>query len=251
MGLFKLGKITLLILAGLLGLLLTAYLVVPHWLVGLMAARSPEVLYSVETEQPVVALTIDDGPDPLTTPKILNLLERHNARATFFVITSRVAGHNDLVHRMVANGHELANHLTVDQPSIELPPAEFERQLLHAGDTLANFAEVRWFRPGSGWYDQPMLAIVERHNYETALGSVYPFDPQIPSAWFASQYILGHVEPGSVIILHDYGQRGKQTAAVLAVVLPEMNRRGFKVVTLSELVDETARPTPAMTSRPR
>ena len=80
-----------------------------------------------------------------------------------------------------------------------------------------------------------MLAIAQRRHYRAALGSVYPFDPQIPSTWFAARHILWNVKPGAVIILHDHGRRGERTAEVLATVLPELQRRGLRVVTLSEL----------------
>ncbi len=70
-----------------------------------------------------------------------------------------------------------------------------------------------------------------------ALGSVHPFDPQIASARFSARYILSNVRPGSIIILHDYGARGERTLTALATILPELDRRGFRVVTLSELLE--------------
>jgi peptidoglycan/xylan/chitin deacetylase (PgdA/CDA1 family) len=209
----------------------------PDWIVATLAKRSPEVVYSVETQDPVVALTIDDGPDPVVTPKILDVLKRHDARATFFLITSRIPGNEGVVVRMVEEDHELANHLTADEPSIRLAPSDFEHQLLESHDALSKFADVRWFRPGSGWYDAAMLSILHKHGYRCVLGSVYPFDPQLPSSWFAAHYVLWNVRPGSIIVLHDHGARGERTASALTTILPELNRRGFRVVTLSELLE--------------
>jgi peptidoglycan/xylan/chitin deacetylase (PgdA/CDA1 family) len=195
------------------------------------------VLYFVETEEPVVALTIDDGPDSAATSKILDLLGQHDAQATFFLLADRVPGNEDAVRRAVEEGHELANHLTTDEPSIWLNSEEFERRLLEAHKVLSQFSDLRWFRPGSGWYSKKMLSIVQKHGYKCALGNVYPFDPQIPSAWFATHYVLWKVQPGSIIVLHDYGGCGKRTTEALATILPELNRRGLRVVTLSQLVD--------------
>lgn len=211
----------------------------PDWIVSILAKRSPEVLYFVETKEPVVALTIDDGPDPVATPKILDLLRQHDARATFFLITNRIPGNEEIVVRTTEESHELANHLTTDEPSILLPPSEFERQLLEAHHVLSCFSDVHWFRPGSGWYNAAMLSILRKHGYRCALGSVYPFDPQLPSSWFATHYILWNVRPGSIIVLHDHGARGERTASALATILPELSGRGFRVVTLSELLDST------------
>ena len=202
-----------------------------------LAQRDPEVLYYVPTEAPAVALTIDDGPDPESTPRILEVLARHDARATFFVITSRIPGNEDLLARMLEAGHELANHATVDAPSVDLSQQDFERDLAKAHRALSRFTEPRWFRPGSGWVDDEILEVLTAHGYRLALGSVYPFDPQIRSSWLASRYILWRTRPGSIIILHDHGDRGRRTAATLDAVLPRLARRNLSVLTLSELVE--------------
>lgn len=209
----------------------------PDWLIAALARRSPDVVYFVETKDPVVALTIDDGPDPFATSKILDLLRQHEAHATFFLITERLPGNEEIVRRIVEEGHEIANHLTTDEASILLKSSEFERRLLDAQDMLSRFSHIRWFRPGSGWYNDKMLAIIHKHGYKCALGSVYPFDPQIPSAWFATHFVLNKVKPGSIIVLHDYGERGERTAKALGTILPKLKRRGFRTTTLSALVD--------------
>ena len=227
----------------------------PAWVVRALARRAPDVLYFVDTAHPVVALTIDDGPDSASTPLILDVLARHQARATFFLIADRVRGHEPLLGRMRAEGHELGNHLTRDEPSVRLSAAEFERELMAAHRVLAAHAEPRWFRPGAGWFSEGMLATLRRHRYACALGSVYPFDAAIPWSWFASRYVLGHVEPGSIIVLHDAGARGRRTAATLRAVLPELRARGFAVVTLSRLVQlstaRTPRPDSSTATAPR
>jgi len=223
--------------AGVAILLVAAGIVVfqPRWLLAALARLSPEVVYFVETEKQAVALTIDDGPDAVATPKILDMLRLHGAKATFFLITDRVAGNEEIVLRTVQEGHELANHSTADERSIFLKSSEFERRFLLAHEVLSRFSAVRWFRPGSGWYSKKMLSILHKHGYRCALGSVYPFDPQIPSSWFIKRHVLRGVKPGSIIVLHDHGPRGERTIAVLGTILPELQRRGFRVVTLSDL----------------
>jgi peptidoglycan/xylan/chitin deacetylase (PgdA/CDA1 family) len=210
----------------------------PDRIIRKLAKRYPNVVYSVDTHQPAVALTLDDGPHPSTTGAILDVLRQHGAKATFFLITGRLAGNETVVRRIVDEGHEIANHLSADQPSISLSPLAFERALLASHDMLTRFAPVRWFRPGSGWYNGIMLAILYKHGYQCALGSVYPYDAWIPSSWFATRFVLARVRPGSVMVLHDHGARGRRTASTLAVVLPELARRGLKVVTLAELAGD-------------
>jgi peptidoglycan/xylan/chitin deacetylase (PgdA/CDA1 family) len=201
----------------------------------------PEVLYSVETERPVLALTIDDGPDPVSTRRILDVLAQNEAKATFFLIADRIPGNETLVAEIVAAGHELGNHMTRDEPSIDLEADVFERELLLAHDALSGYGASLWFRPGSGWYDDRMLQTLSRHGYRCALGSSYPLDAQIGSSWLAQRFILWRARPGAVIILHDGGERGERTARTLAAVLPELRRRGYRVVSLGE-IDGLANP---------
>ena len=208
----------------------------PEWLIDQLARRHPGCLYRVPTQTPLVALTIDDGPDPSSTPLILAELHRQGARATFFLIAERVQGQEQFVRTIASEGHEIGNHFTRDRASVRLSPSAFEADLLLAHQVLAPYGAVRWARPGSGWYSQVMIGIMSRHHYRCALGSIYPFDATIPSTGFAAHYILWHTRPGAVLILHDGGSRGRRTAKVLSEVLPELRRRGYRVVSLSELV---------------
>jgi peptidoglycan/xylan/chitin deacetylase (PgdA/CDA1 family) len=207
----------------------------PEWLIDRLGRRHPGCLYRVATPVPLVALTIDDGPDPGSTPLILAELRRQRARATFFLITERMRGREQLVRTLVAEGHELGNHFTRDRASIRLSPSAFEADLLRAQQTLAPYGAAKWARPGSGWYSPEMIDIMRRHGYRCALGSVYPFDATIPSTSFAARYILWHARPGAVVVLHDGGSRGRRTAKVLREVLPELRRRGYRVVSLTSL----------------
>jgi peptidoglycan/xylan/chitin deacetylase (PgdA/CDA1 family) len=201
------------------------------------AHNDPEVLYYVDTQAKAAALTIDDGPDAVTTGKILDVLKQNDAHATFFIITGRVPGNEALLKRMVDENHELGNHLTRNEASIRLSPEEFERQLVQSHAVLARFGRVQWFRPGHGRYNKVMLATLKRHNYRCALGSVYPFDPVIRWSWFSRRFILSNTRPGSIIVLHDSGGMGKRTIKTLSKVLPALKKRGLRIVTLSELVD--------------
>jgi peptidoglycan-N-acetylglucosamine deacetylase len=208
----------------------------PDWLIERLAQRFPGCLYHVHTRKRLVALTIDDGPDPTSTPLILAALRRHQATATFFLITTRLPGHESQMRRLIAEGHELGNHFTQDRASIRLDSRAFEADLLRAHRDLSTWGRSIWARPGSGWYSRAMIDVMQRHGYRCALGSVYPFDATIPSVAWAASYILRNARPGAIVVLHDGGSRGQRTARILAEVLPELRRRGYRVVSLSELV---------------
>jgi peptidoglycan/xylan/chitin deacetylase (PgdA/CDA1 family) len=209
----------------------------PRWLFALVSLYFPGVVYFAQTNKRVIALTIDDGPDQITTPKILETLANHKAKATFFLISSRIKGNEKIVADIVSNGHELGNHLTEDKPSIKLPPSIFEAQLLDAHKVLVNFSQPHWLRPSSGWYNAVMLETARKYGYRVVLGSIFPYDTHIPSSWFASRHILANVRPGSIVVLHDGGSRGERTQTTLATILPELRRRCYRVVTLSELFE--------------
>jgi peptidoglycan-N-acetylglucosamine deacetylase len=198
----------------------------PVWLIDWIAARHPGCLFRVPTERPALALTIDDSPDPVTTPRILAALERHGARATFFMIAEQVVGLESLVTRVAAAGHELGNHFTRDRPSIRLSSADFSADLKQADSVLTRFAALRWARPGSGWYSREMVTTMAEQGYRCALGSLYPYDALLPSAAFSRWYLLRNARPGAIVVLHDRGDRGRRTALVLDAVLPELKRVG-------------------------
>jgi peptidoglycan-N-acetylglucosamine deacetylase len=228
----------------------------PRWLWRQLSPwLCPGAVFFVETEAPMVALTIDDGPDdldthhPRTTQQILQVLSQYDAHATFFLIGSRITAQNQsLIAEMIEQGNEVGNHLWKDEPSIMLPLSTFESELLQtqakileAAQTQGKSAQVHWLRPGGGMANRAMIEVAQKYRYQVALGSIWPYDTLIPSSQFASQQILSNVRPGAIIILHDHGDNGewgKRTAKTLEKVLPELQRRGFKVVTLSRLLEQ-------------
>ena len=228
-------------------IVVTAWGCVPAWMVKGIAAGNPGCLYEVSRNDATVALTLDDGPDSTTTPELLEILAENGARATFFLISSNVKGNDELVARIASEGHEIGNHFSENEASISLSPRDFERSFLTADSVLRRFAPVRWVRPGSGHYNQRMVRTFRSHRYRCALGSVYPFDPQIRWPAFSSWVIRRQLRPGAIIILHDQGYKGRNTATTLRAVLPHLKRRGYRVVTLTELTSRTIGPPLAST----
>src|SRR3712207_444455 len=136
--------------AHLLGLVsvVASALLRPGPVVRWLSRRFPDVLFHQVTAGPLVALSFDDSPHATSTPRILDVLAEHDARATFFMIGEHVAGSEEIVRRLVDEGHELGNHMMSDAPSARLPATEFERELLQTHELLTRFGPVRWFRPG-------------------------------------------------------------------------------------------------------
>jgi peptidoglycan/xylan/chitin deacetylase (PgdA/CDA1 family) len=168
---------------------------------------------------------------------MLDVLGRHGARATFFIISDHVAGNEELLRRMVREGHELGNHLTNQEPSISLPGEEFERRLVESHRILSSFGPLRWFRPGSAWYDEEMLTILDRHHYRCVIGRIYPLDGEIDSPDFSSHFIRWMAGSGSIVLLHDAEGRGERSARILDMALPALAKSGYRFLTLSELAE--------------
>jgi peptidoglycan-N-acetylglucosamine deacetylase len=231
-------------IAHLLGLLsvVVASVLRPGPVVRWLSRRFPDVLFQQPNAGPLVALTFDDSPHATSTPRILNVLAAHDARATFFMIGEHVVGNEEVVRRLIAEGHEPGNHMLSDAPSARLSAAEFERQLLQTHELLASFGPVRWFRPGHGWFNRRMLDQLHRQGYRCAMASAYAFEFLPISGPYAAQHILLNIRPGGVIILHDDAAAQDRTVAVLERILPTLRRRGYRVVTLSELAEADQMP---------
>lgn len=210
-------------------------LAAPPLLVDGLERASPDVIFSASLDRKIVALTIDDGPSD-QTDEILAALEESGARATFFLIGSRMERRPDVVQRIVDAGHEVGNHTMESTPSILLGRAEFARQLRETDALLSGYAEPRWFRPGSGWYDESMLEQAREAGYRVVLGSMWPIDPYVPWTPVVAEYVRGHARPGAILIVHDGPGRGERTAATLRRVLPELRRQGYVVTTVGELL---------------
>jgi peptidoglycan/xylan/chitin deacetylase (PgdA/CDA1 family) len=197
--------------------------------------RTSRVVFSLPVRAKAIALTIDDGPDAAETPAILDVLARHGANATFFLVGAHVAGCESLLERMRAESHEVANHTFRVRPSVFLSPREFEDELRRTHALIQPYGTVRWFRPGSGVFTPRMLRTAATLGYDTALASLYSLDHLIRSPRFHAWCMLHHARSGSVFVLHDGLGRGLRTAAALEIALPLLRERGVRVVTLSQL----------------
>ncbi len=214
--------------------LVLTFLLAPRLLVWPLARLSPQVTFFISTDRPAVALTMDDGPHPETTPRVLEVLARHGVKTTFFLIGRQAKKHPDLLARMHAAGHELASHGYRDRVSAVLGRAELEGALARTRSVLAPYAEPRWLRPGGGWFAGAVIAAAESQGLRVVLGDVYPMDYNLPFPRFHAWYVGRNARPGSIILLHDRPDPGPGPAATLARILPGLTQR-LRVTTLSEL----------------
>jgi peptidoglycan-N-acetylglucosamine deacetylase len=232
----------------------------PLWFLPVLEWLSPGVLFRVRIHEPLVALSFDDGPHPEFTPRVLEILQRHQARATFFLIGERAARYPVLVDAILAGGHEVGNHCWRDGPIVGFTDEEFAQSLEQteralqrnalanipvgtAGSALLptnapNNSQIpaKLFRAPGGvaWPRQWRLA--RQRGYRGVLGCAYPHDPIHPPIWYMRWLINKNLRPGTIVILHDGIKDPSRAVAALPAILERGRSRRFQFVSVGELL---------------
>lgn len=180
-------------------------------------------------------LTFDDGPNAQHTPRLLDLLASHGAKATFFLLGEQVEKHPGIVERLVAEGHQLGNH-SYDHPRFtRIPRAEQMAQIERTEQLLTRFdGKVRHrFRPPSGRFPLSLLAHYALRRDGMAYWSYDSLDYQQRPASELVEVMRTHPpRAGDILLMHDDSDA---TIDALAVLLPEWSALGFAFSTLPEL----------------
>jgi peptidoglycan/xylan/chitin deacetylase (PgdA/CDA1 family) len=209
---------------------------------------TPNVVWRVRTDRPLVALSFDDGPHPVYTPRVLAILDRHGAQATFFLIGERASRHPELVGQIRAAGHEVGNHYYMDGACLGHADADFLGYLDRTERATGILGPPKLFRPPGGVAWPRQLRLARERGYRCVLGSAYPHDPAHPPVWYIEWLIKKNLAPGAIVILHDGISDPTRSIEALPAVLAEGRRRGFRFVSIGELMREGTgrRPADAM-----
>ena len=198
-----------------------------------------------------VALTFDDGPDAVITPRILDVLRSHGAYATFFVIGRYAQEHPELVKRILDEGHELGNHSHGHSRLLNLHPRRHMQQDIELGIAILNKMGApgagKLYRPPMG-LKNPVLARIQRSlGLRVIAWSLHAGDTRKPDASSIVRRVLGRVRPGDIVLFHDghdlpHRQRGMAVVEALEKILPGLKDKELATVTISELLSDTPRP---------
>jgi peptidoglycan/xylan/chitin deacetylase (PgdA/CDA1 family) len=261
----------LILLAIAAGVVVLVLVWMPLWAVRAVSKAFPGTIWMAKTGEPLAAITFDDGPDPVYTPQVLDILKRHNARATFFLMGERARHYPELVARIRAEGHEIGNHTDSEKTTLYMSTERFEKSLLRAEETLRMKREVeeakevkevgdsrkstpvsstssasptslKFLRPAGGLIRPAQLRAAREHGYTVVMGSAYGWDPVRPPAAYIRWAIAKNLRPGAIAILHDAGGNRSNSVAALEGILAEGERKGLRWVTLSELLDSQNEP---------
>lgn len=194
-------------------------------------------------DEKVIALTFDDGPDVDFTPQILDILKKHDVKATFFVVGEKVGWNPELLRREYDEGHEIGNHTFTHINVSKRGYGEIEKEITDTQQTIKKVIgqEPKLFRPPYRALSKEMCSIVKQKNMNIILWSnLDPRDWSNPGVYYIVNTITSKVENGNIILLHDYNNSRNsksQTIQALDVVIPKLKEKGYKFVTVSQLID--------------
>ena len=196
---------------------------------SLPAVRVPRPV--VPDRGQVMYLTFDDGPHPVYTPQVLDVLARHGAMATFFVIGRQAEAYPRLVDRIVAEGHTVANHTWNHESLAGLPKEAFDSTVGSTQSFLGSRG-TPCLRPPSGTIDAFTQDWAAEHGLRLTLWTVDPGDWRRPSAEAIADHIVERARAGAVVLLHDGGGDRSQTVEGLDMALERLAGSGLAYKTL-------------------
>ena len=212
----------------------------------------PQVTYnSVYVEGPYIALTFDDGPHATLTPKLLDLLAAHRMKATLFVVGQNVVDHPEILRRAVREGHEIASH-SWSHPNLgQMSDEGVRRELQKTDDAIVAATGKRptLMRPPYGSITARQKRwIHDEFGYRIIIWDVDPLDWKRPGPSVVCNRILKETRPGSIILAHDIHP---PTLEAMPATFEQLARKGFKSVTVSDLLAMAKTPPPKAVAVPR
>jgi peptidoglycan/xylan/chitin deacetylase (PgdA/CDA1 family) len=190
-------------------------------------------LYYVDDVSKSIALTIDDGPDPLYTPQVLRLLHQYRVTATFSMIGEHVAAYPHLARAVAEAGHIIANHTWTHADLQGMPVHGVHSELARASDAIhaATGVHPSLFRAPYGAWSPAVIRQCEQMKMVPLDWSVDPRDWAEPGVRRIVRRIMEQTRPGSIILEHDGGGNRSQTVAALRIVLPRLLDEGYHFAT--------------------
>jgi peptidoglycan/xylan/chitin deacetylase (PgdA/CDA1 family) len=183
-----------------------------------------------------IALTFDDGPHPSNTPRLLQILRQRNVKATFYVVGRSVNLYPQILRQTVNEGHEIGNHSQTHRLLSKLSDSEVIDELRRCREAVAQAsgATMRTMRPPYGGLLQRQRELVHStFGYPTILWSVDPLDWKRPGVGVVSSRLINGASDGGILLAHDIHA---PTIDAMPATIDSLLRRGFKFVTVSQLI---------------
>lgn len=195
-----------------------------------------KVKVRVKNPKKVVALTFDDGPVQANTSKLLKLLKKYDYHVTFFMLGNRVSGNENLLKKMQKEGHEIGTH-SWDHPNLaKMSESNVKNNIQKSRKAIykACGAYPTVFRPPYGNSNNNVKNVCKKYKMPIIIWNVDVEDWKYRNATTVKNKILNQVHPGAVFVLHDLHAT---TVTGVKNALPELQKRGYELVTVSELAE--------------
>ena len=196
----------------------------------------PDLWIPVERREPKgkVALTFDDGPDPVITGKIVDTLAEYRVKATFFFEGWRAVSYADVAKKVVKAGHDIGNHGYSHKDLKELDLEEARQEIRKAQNAIKSSTGIlpKWFRPPYGSYNDDIRAIAKEEGASIVLWNLTPDDWKNPGEAIIRKRVTSSVKDGSIVLLHVR----EQTLSALPRLIQELTDMGYELVGLSEIM---------------
>ncbi len=203
------------------------------------AAREEDVVYSCAAVDRRIALTFDDGPHPTLTREIMGILRENGVTATFFLVGENAEWFPEIVREEAASGFELGNHTWSHANLREESYAAVCREIDEGERAVwENFEyRTRLLRPPGGCLGDTVIRAAKERDYTLVCWSVDTRDWAHTPTDAIVKNVLGSVHGGDILLFHDYISGDSPTPAALRILIPELKRRGYEFVTVSELIE--------------
>ncbi|WP_234417253.1 MULTISPECIES: polysaccharide deacetylase family protein [unclassified Lysinibacillus] len=196
------------------------------------------IIWDIQTTEKVVALTFDDGPHPKYTEQVLDLLKQYGAKGTFFIVGQHAEKNPQVVLRTFEEGHEIANH-TYTHPYTK-SVSKIIQEIKQTNDTIYSITgySPKLFRPVEGYYTEEIVKEVVKAGYKIVMWSWHQDteDWKDPGVNVIVKKVLDGVGEGDNVLFHDGGGNREQTVKALEKILPELQKEGYKFITITEMI---------------
>lgn len=189
-----------------------------------------------KTQDKMVAITFDDGPDPLKTPVILEILRKNGIPATFFCIGNKIEGQEALLQRIVDEGHIIGNHSFSHSKWFDLYPARRMRAELLETDRIISQVTGRtpsFFRPPFGVVNPMVSNTLKNRHWQAVCWNIRSLDTMVSDSRSIMDRIHKRLKPGAIILLHDFTPFVEKHLEELLLMI---GREGFQIVPLDQLL---------------
>ena len=204
-----------------------------------LTSSGKEVIFQATiNDKKQIALTFDDGPHPYRTPQILDILDKYNIKATFFLIGKNIEYYPEVVNREISAGHEIGNHTYSHSQLDKLKKDEIKEEISVFENALSKVSDYHTsiIRPPCGCYSEALCAVANETNHKIILWSIDTKDWAHTPVNTIVENILTNAKSGDIILMHDYIAGDSPTPKVLEIIIPKLLSEGYEFVTVSELI---------------